>query len=279
MPKHYEPDTKSPSKRCESPSDFISVRFRNGTNRQTIKELRSCLEIGLGLPRNLLGFRTQSASVKVVNMGKQKALCAEGRTNWANAHFGSNQRKLYMYDHFLLQCPIPGVSHAGSPTRALAQSDNARAKQELDKLIIGIDCKNLYFNFELRQVAKWLIDNKYSGEKVPRRSDEFICMSITPASMLKKCYGLFSDKDSKEIAAADRNGYKQLLTLDAVYRHLRNSLAHGLYKEVIRKAPDGKRRPYLYLQDNNSSRQITARMFLSYERLQNWGEALDSSRD
>lgn len=209
-------------------------------------------------------------------MAKQKALTAEGRIGWANAHFESNQRKLYTYDHFLLQCPIPGTSSAGKPTLALSLHDDSRAKQEFDELVVGIDADHLYFNFELRQVAKWLIDNKRADNRVPRKSDEFICMSITPESVLKKCYNLFPNKNSKEITAADRNAYKQLLTLDALYRHVRNSLAHGLYKEVLRKATDGKRKPYLFLQDNNASHQITARMFLSYERLETWGNRLDS---
>ena len=212
-------------------------------------------------------------------MAKLKALTADNRTDWANAHFESNQRKLFMYDRFLLQCPIPGTSNAGKPTPALSLHDDSRAKQEFDKSVAGIKVEYLYSNFELRQVAKWLIDNKYADNRVPRKSDEFICMSITPASMLKKCYGLFPDKNSNEIAAADRNAYKQLLTLDALYRHIRNSLAHGLYKEVLRRAPNGKKKPYLFLQDNNSSHQITARMFLSYERLESWGNTLDSLND
>ena len=207
-------------------------------------------------------------------MAKLKALIANGRTDWANAHIDSNYRKLYLYDHFLLHCPIPGTSNAGKPTPALSQHNDMLAKQEFDLLVEGIEAENLYSNFELRQVAKWLIEKKLDGNKVPRRSEEFICMSITPAPVLKKCYGLFYDKDSKEIKTADRNAFKQLLTLDAIYRHLRNSLAHGLYKEVLRNAPDGKKRPYLYLQDNNSSQQITARMFLSYERLERWGTSL-----
>ena len=209
-------------------------------------------------------------------MAKLKALAAKTRTDWANAHVESNQRKLLMYDHFLLQCPIPGTSNAGKPTLALSLHDDSCAKQEFDGLVTGIDANLLYCNFELRQVAKWLIDNQRADNRVPRKTDEFICMSISPASILKKCYGLFPDKDSKEIAAADRNAYKQLLTLDALYRHVRNSLAHGLYKEVLRKAPDGKKRPYLFLQDNNQSHQIAARMFLSYERLEAWGNMLDS---
>lgn len=209
-------------------------------------------------------------------MAKQKALSAKERTNWANANFLTNHHKLFLYDHFLLKCPIPGTSNVGRPTQALSLRDDSRAKLEFDSLVAGIDTSHLYCNFELRQVAKWLIDNRYADDRVPLKTGEFVCMSITPASMLKKCFGLFPDREPKTITIADRNAYKRLLTLDALYRHVRNSLAHGLYKEVLRKATDGKRKPYLFLQDNNASHQITARMFLSYERLETWGNRLDS---
>lgn len=207
-------------------------------------------------------------------MTKSKALSASARTNWANAHFDSNGRKIKMYDNFLLRCPIPGVSHAGIPTLAMSRADDQLSIKEIEEKTAGITQEHFFFSFELRQVAKWLIEHKYDGNKVPTGSTEFICMSITPARILKRCYGLFPNIDAKDLRAPERNSYKNLLCLDALYRHIRNSLAHGLYKEVQRKAPDGKRRPYLYFQDNNSSHQITARMYLSYERLDSWASKI-----
>ena len=210
-------------------------------------------------------------------MAKLRALTAEGRTGWANACVESKQRKLILLDSFILHSPIPGIAHGGRPTPALVTHSNSLADGELSALTDGIEKERFYSSFELRQVAKRLISEGWDGDRVPTGSSEFICMSISPQSVLKKTYGLFDDISSDAISTQDRNAYSSLLRLDALYRHVRNSLAHGLFKEVTRKAPDGKRRPYLYLQDNNSSRQITARMYLSYERLERWAQAFSGS--
>lgn len=207
-------------------------------------------------------------------MVKLKALSATARTDWANAHLDSDKHKLNLYDNFILRCPIPGVSHSGSPTLAMSRTDEQLSIMEIGEITAGIKQEYFFSSFELRQVAKWLIEHKYDNNKVPTGATEFICMSITPERMLKRCYKLFPDIDAKDLRASERNRYKNLLCLDALYRHIRNSLAHGLYKEVRRKSPDGKRRPYLFFQDNNSSHQITARMFLSYERLDRWASKI-----
>lgn len=210
-------------------------------------------------------------------MTKLKALTAEDRTGWANARIDSNRRKLLLLDSFVLHCPIPGVAHRNGMTPALNDCNNQLAVQEIGFITEGMGSEEFYANFELRQVAKWLIAKGFDSHKVPRGSREFICISISPQSVLKNTYKLYSDVKSEEIGIEDRNQNKNLLCLDALYRHVRNSLAHGLFTEVTRKSPDGGRRPYLYLQDNNPSRQITARMFVSYDRLERWAKSFTAA--
>ena len=226
-----------------------------------------------GILKKPLGISDVTRWYRVILVAKLKALTAEGRTGWANARVDSNRRKLFLLDSFVLHCPIPGVAHRVGSSPALNGCNNQLAFQEVAFITEGIGKEEFYSNFELRQVAKWLISKGFDSHKVPGGSSEFICMSISPQSVLKKTYQLYPDIKSEEIGAEDRNRYKNLLCLDALYRHVRNSLAHGFFTEVIRKSSDGKRRPYLYLQDNNPSRQITARMFVSYDRLERWAKS------
>lgn len=205
---------------------------------------------------------------------KLKALSSENRSEWANASFTSRERELFCVNTFLFGCPIPGVSAAGKTLPALSAADNGRASNLLQNLFNDLDNNNFYCNLELRQVAKRLIELKRDGAKVPSGNGEFLIFSKSPWGVLKDSYGLLQNRERKSLKAEDAKPYDNLLTLDAVYRHLRNGLAHGSFTEVRRKSSvNGKMEPFLYLQDTNAKGQITARFYLSKSRLDalaNW---------
>lgn len=199
---------------------------------------------------------------------KMKALSAAGRSGWVTAKFESKERKEFCVDNLLFGCPVPGVSAAGRKIPALERPDNSLAAQMLDDLLEGLG-DNCYYSNELRQIAKRLIDSKRAGNNVPNNGIEFAYFTKSSYGILQDTYGLFPGKLKKEIVAADANPYSSILVLDALYRHLRNGIAHGSFTEVKRKSPvTGKREAYLYLQDTNGKGQITARLFFSHPRIE-----------
>ena len=197
---------------------------------------------------------------------RMKALSSAGRTAWAKATFTSKERELFCVNAFLFSCPIPGVSSSGKHVAALDLVDNGLASKVLKNLFGDLDPYCCYSNSEIRQVARRLIDLKLDGGKVPNGTSEFLIFSKSPNGVLKDHYGLFVDKEKKSLSAGDVRPYDSILVLDAVYRHLRNGLAHGSFVEVKRKC-DGGFEPFLYLQDSNKNGQITARFYLSKKRL------------
>lgn len=206
---------------------------------------------------------------------KMKALTAAGRSGWATSAFLSKEREHFCVNSFLFGCPIPSVSSSGKHLSALDLADNSKAAQTLRVIFGDLDPSAFFCNLELRQVAKHLIDIGSDGDRVPKGNSEFLVFSKSPYGVLKDQYSLFPDKEKLELTSSDAQPYGSLLVLDAVYRHLRNSLAHGSFTEVRRKVPNHEKPvPFLYLQDTNRYRQITARYFVSYERLQLMTEQL-----
>lgn len=198
-----------------------------------------------------------------------KALSAAGRSEWANSSFLTREHEHFYVRSFLFGCPIPATTSSGKHLPALDAVDSGMAAQVLDKLFGDLGPSSYYCNLELRQVARHLIDTKHDRDKVPRGNHEFLIFSKSPYGVLKDHYGLFPDKERQGLSANDVKPYEHLLILDAVYRHLRNGLAHGSFIEVRRKVPNHNTpAPYLYLQDINSHGQITARYYLSYKRVQ-----------
>ena len=198
---------------------------------------------------------------------KYKALQAEGRSMWVKPINGSQNKesRLFLYDHYVLGCPLPHVSGAVHAAPVFQHADNQRAAAQYDTFLSDV-CN--YTNKDLGQIAKWLIDNKHAGSSVPNIANEFACFALPPVGILKDAYGLYANIKKAELRAIHRKPYEALLRLDALFRHLRNSFAHGLFSIVQRKSPqNGKRESFVYCQDNNSSGQITARMFLSLARL------------
>ena len=200
---------------------------------------------------------------------KLKALLAQGRSGWANGTIASRDRKVFLFDNYLIGCPVPGSSFAGRTCEAFSRVDNSMAKELLDKCLDGIPGNSVFCHAELRMVARWLIDNRREGATVPSGSHEYVCMAESKPGILKDHYGLFANIEKKQISAKDWRPYMSLLAVDAFFRHIRNSIAHGSFTEVRRKKGDnGKKEPFLYLQDTNAQHQISARMYLSYERLE-----------
>ncbi len=204
---------------------------------------------------------------------KIKALTACGRSDWVKSRTENKERTLFLFNNLLAGCPVPKASAVGKILPALDSVDNSLASNCLQSLFSDLDEDRFYVNYELRGVAKYLINNGLADGNIPSSNMEFLAFAKTPIGMLKDGYGLFPDKNKKSIANSDAKPYDAILTLDGLYRHLRNSIAHGQFAEVKRKsASSGKRQPFLYFQDTNAKGQISARMFLSYERIRLIGE-------
>lgn len=204
-----------------------------------------------------------------MNMGvkKLKALKAVGRSDWVKSRFLKHEHMATVMRGLVWGCPVPGVSASGKDLPVFRNKDNTAAEVILSQVFEGIEEGSVFHSVELRQISKRLIENKKDGNKVPRGTSEFFCFSESPTGVLKDCYGLYPSIERKDLRAAQRKPYEKLLTLDALFRHLRNSIAHGAFSEVRRKGPSGKQEEFLYLQDVNSSGQITARIYVSYERI------------
>lgn len=168
--------------------------------------------------------------------GRQlKALLAQGRSGWANGTIASRDRKVFLFDNYLIGCPVPGSSFAGRTCEAFSRVDNSMAKELLDKCLDGIPGNSVFCHAELRMVARWLIDNRREGATVPSGSHEYVCMAESKPGILKDHYGLFANIEKKQISAKDWRPYMSLLAVDAFFRHIRNSIAHGSFTEVRRK--------------------------------------------
>ena len=198
---------------------------------------------------------------------KLKALEAAGRSDWAKSRFLTREHMAMVMENLVWGCPVPGVSVSGKCLAVFQNKDNTAAEVMLLQVFEGIDEGNIFHSMELRQVSKRLIDNKQDDNKVPRGTSEFFYFAESPTGVLKDSYGLYPLIERKDLRAAQRKPYEKLLILDALFRHFRNSIAHGGFTEVLRKVSAGKREGFLYLQDVNPSGQITARIYVSYERV------------
>lgn len=214
-----------------------------------------------------MGLQAPSIGVMGMAAKKPKALQAAGRSDWAKSQFSSREHMEKVLKYLVWGCPIPGVSASGKNVPVFQNKDNAAAEAMLSKIFEGVSEGNIFHSTELRQVAKHLIDDERGGNKVPRGASEFFYFAESPTGVLKDYYGLYPLIKKIDLRVAQRKPYEKLLVLDALFRHLRNSIAHGAFSEVRRKASSGKKEEFLYLQDANSRGQITARMYLSYGRV------------
>lgn len=200
-------------------------------------------------------------------MTKVKALDASCRRSWVKPRFSSNQWGMSLVNDYLLACPVPGTSALPAPSSVFSAADDTVASELLDCIKSTITM--VAIQSSEREVARWLTNNNKADDLIPRKTEEFICCSVSRPSLLKSAYGLFVDVDAKSITAPMYGPYKNLLCLDAIYRHVRNSLAHGQFRELKRKDPlSGAKTPFLFLQDSSAKQQITARMLLSRRSLE-----------
>lgn len=203
----------------------------------------------------------------MTKMAKIKALDASCRNDWISPSFSRNTLGMMLINEYLLMCPVPGTTANPKTAFFYENKDDGlalRLLNEIRKRISFMEIKP-----ELRQVARWLTENKKADNCLPRKTEEFICCSSTSVSVLKRCYGLFPDIEVKDIKADSYGPYKNLLQIDAIFRHIRNSIAHGQFRETTRKNPEtNSRMPYFFMQDSNQQHQITARMFLSRRSLE-----------
>lgn len=119
---------------------------------------------------------------------------------------------------------MPKASAVRKHLPALDSVDNSLALNCIQSLFADLDEDRFYVNYELRGVAKYLIGNGFADGGIPSSNIEFLAFTKTPIGMLKDGYGLFPDKDKKAIAISDAKPYDAMLTLDGLYRHLRNLL-------------------------------------------------------
>lgn len=201
---------------------------------------------------------------------KLKALTAIGRTNWATGKFSCSGHMDQILTAFLWGCPLPGVSACGRSLSVFERVDNASAGRILAQFISSFNNNvDVFHSVELRQIAKQLINDKRAGDRVPRGRREFIYFSESQTGVLKDAYGLYSNIEKQDLRSNHRSPYINILILDGLLRHFRNSLAHGSFTEVRRRNASGKYDWFLYFQDANSRKQITARIYLSYDSLEN----------
>lgn len=198
--------------------------------------------------------------------------------SWIKPYRGSKEHKLFLYEAYVLGCPIPHISGAGKTFAPLSRRDNNLSQYYFERFLGDIGKGRVYSSFELRQVAKKLVEGKHDGCSIPNGGQEFAYFTKPPVGVLKDAYSLYPDIERDNLYAKEYGPYKSLLELDALFRHLRNSFAHGLFAEVQRKSPvSGKREAFFYCQDNNSQKMISARMFLSFARLKEIAKAVDEN--
>ena len=174
--------------------------------------------------------------------------------------------RLFLYDHFVLGCPLPGVSGAGLILQALKNISEAQSACMLDDYFRGVE--SVYTNEKVERIGKWLRVNKHANNNIPRGSTEFVCYSIPDKKHFVNNYKI-NESCSDITIDKDANSYISLRKLDGLLRHFRNSFAHGHYCSIYRQSSvTNKRMHFYYCQDVNKNNNITARMYISFRRLQ-----------
>ena len=198
---------------------------------------------------------------------RMKALKSQGISMWANSQFVNREHMDRLLSGYLWGCPIPMVSASGVVGPLFKNADNSAAAERMDRIANLLGVESVFHYQELRQIARWLKREGRDDNSVPKGNREFICFSESATGVLKDTYGLYGTIKKDELKAAERKPYASLLTLDALFRHIRNAFAHGYFTEVYRKNASGVKATFVYFQDVNREGQITARGYISYEHL------------
>lgn len=198
---------------------------------------------------------------------RMKALKSQGISMWANSKFVNREHMDRLLSGYLWGCPIPMVSASGVVGPLFKNVDNSAAAERMNRIANLVGAERVFHSQELRQIAGWLKRKGRDDNSVPTGNREFICFSESATGVLKDAYGLYESMKKDELKAAERRPYVSLLTLDALFRHIRNAFAHGYFTEVHRKNASGVKAAFVYFQDVNREGQITARGYISYENL------------
>lgn len=198
---------------------------------------------------------------------KQRPLPAPGSSPWANGVFNPQSHMSFYINNYLFGCPAAHTSALSKAHGPLARANNEESAKALQLIYNGIPSDKWFCATNKNSVARRLIELKLDGPSVPQGGIEFAIFTRSPKGILKD-YGLYDDIKADDLRAEHFKPYEKLLELDAFFRHIRNAIAHGLLTEVKRRSPTtGTTESYIYLQDNSGS-DISARLFLSYSRLE-----------
>ena len=126
-----------------------------------------------------------------------------------------------------------------------------------------------YFN-STSELEKALKEDGYDSDDFIDGDKEFIYMVFggtrATAARVKQLPVFCREKQKGKTRAKKADFYR----IDSLFRHLRNALAHGQCRRVVKNQGTY----YWAIQDNNAKGSITARMLLSEETLDKWLDLL-----
>lgn len=179
----------------------------------------------------------------------------------------------FIFDEFLINTPALEVSarSTGFIDRfRIKDSDDAEVLfRELTEGIEVFTSSKLLFASSSDEIERILIENGLLDGEFWKKG-EFIIFTI-PSETKRQVKALVEELSHSNVGLKDQKQkliQNKLQRVDALFRHIRNSLAHGAFQVV---AVDGV--DMMILQDGSSSqaiRQISSRMVVSMNRLANW---------
>ena len=193
---------------------------------------------------------------------------------WIENGIGSlNNTPRYVIDELLICTPALDVSarSAGLIDRfRIKDSDDAEVLfGELTEGVNIFTSSKLLFASSSDEVERILIENELlNGEFW--RNGEFVVYTI-PSETKRQVKTLVEELSQSNVGLKEQKQkliQNKFQRVDALFRHIRNSLAHGAFQVVEVEGVD-----MMILQDGNSSqaiRQISSRMVISMDRLANW---------
>ena len=192
----------------------------------------------------------------------------EGEWLSSKVHPLQNEDMQMLFEEFLIGSPAIGTSllsqdfidgqHVNTTAVAIALRD---------KLVGDIPYKSFVSSSGLCEHVATLVASDASIWK--QGEFAYFCLSFSKKAE-EKIKGL-RDYSQADVAGVGDEAAEIVLQrfkeVDALYRHLRNSLAHGGFKVVETETGAG-----LFTHDFNTSGNLSAVMFLKIERLRKWVE-------
>lgn len=145
-------------------------------------------------------------------------------------------------------------------------------KQLLSELLNGhevIHCED----YESVRLALLSDPRKCFSNELPQNVEEWLCYYIEKPSEGKFYQALLPELQGQGDSTWSAEDKKAIVKVEMLFRHIRNSFAHGLFTFVSKK----NERFYI-LQDENKQHYISARMIIKHSTLKRWTEILDDKR-